>query len=156
MKYHLKLRTIICAILFCFFATFGFGSSDINNSPEVVISHFYSDYLTAWNDSDVGRGLEKSQQAIDKYTTKHLQNLKNNDDSGADYFTNVQEICPEWASEITTHISSLNNRKAIVELSLGHSDSESKYKINLVKNDDRWLMDSVLFVSSATGHCNDN
>ncbi|MDY1038659.1 DUF3828 domain-containing protein [Lelliottia sp. CFBP8978] len=156
MKYHLKLHTIICAILLGFFATFSFGSSDINNSPETVVSHFYSDYLAAWNDSDVGSGLEKSQQAIDNFTTKHLQNLKSKDDSGADYFTNVQEICPEWVSEITTHISSLNNSKAIIELTLGHSDSESKYKINLVKNDGRWLMDSVLFVSNATGHCNNN
>ncbi|EFE09308.1 hypothetical protein CIT292_07593 [Citrobacter youngae ATCC 29220] len=156
MKPNLKLLTIFCALLLSIFSNFSFGASDISRSPESVVSHFYFDYLTAWDDSDVGHGLEQSQQAIDSFTTKHLQKLKSEDDSGSDYFTNVQEICPEWVSEITTNISLLNNDKAIVELTLGHLDSESKYKINLVKNNDRWLMDSVSFVSSATGHCADN
>ena len=160
MKSCLKLTTIFCALVLSIFSRFSFGNdsgvSDISPIPESVVHHFYYDYLTAWNDPDVKHSLEKSNHAIDSFTTRHLRKLRNEDESGADYFTNVQEICPDWVSEITTNLSSLKNNKAVVELILGHSASESKYKINLVRNNDKWLIDSVSSVSRATGYCNDN
>jgi len=160
MKSCIKLATILCTLLLCFFSVFSFGSepsvSNINRSPESVVNHFYYEYLTAWNYPNVKQSLEKSNSAIDSFTTRHLQKLRNEDESGADYFTNVQDICPDWVSEITTNLSSLKNNKAVVELILGHSASESKYKINLVRNKDKWLLDSVSPVSRATGYCNDN
>lgn len=159
MKTSLKLTSIFCALLLSIFSCFSFGNGSgatkIESSPESVVQHFYADYLAAWNDPDVGHGLEKSQSAIDSFTTKHLQKLKSEDDSGADYFTNVQDICPEWVNEISTNVSSLDKDKAVIELMLGHSESESKYKINLVRAKGKWLIDSILFVSNATGHCND-
>ena len=119
MKTNLKLTSIFYALLLFIFSCFSFGNvsgaTKIESSPESVVQHFYADYLTAWNDPDVGHGLEKSQSAIDSFTTKHLQKLKSEDDSGADYFTNVQDICPEWVSEIYTNASSLDKDKAVIE-----------------------------------------
>lgn len=40
-------------------------------------------------------GAEKSQNAIDTYTTKHLQQLNSDNDTGADYFVDAQDICPD-------------------------------------------------------------
>ncbi|HEC5297389.1 TPA: DUF3828 domain-containing protein, partial [Enterobacter cloacae] len=125
-------------------------------SPEFVVKAFYSDYLTAWNDSDVKSGAEKSQNAIDTYTTQHLQQLNSDNDTGADYFVNAQDICPDWVDEIAVEISSVGSGRVVARLSLGHADSESKYDISLVLKNDKWLMNSVKFIFRKTGHCNEN
>lgn len=160
MKSNLKNLLLLFTFVFATFSNLSFGEN--NNltldakSPEFVVKTFYSDYLTAWNDPDVGSGAEKSQRAIDTYTTQHLQQLNSDNDTGADYFTNAQEICPDWVNEIEAKTSSVISNKVVVELTLGHADSESKYDISLVLKNDKWLMNSVKFKSRKTGHCNEN
>ncbi|EMN5322651.1 DUF3828 domain-containing protein [Enterobacter hormaechei] len=160
MKSNLKKILLLLAFVFAIFSNLSFG--DNNNptldtkSPELVVKTFYSDYLTAWNDPDVGSGAEKSQKAIDTYTTQHLQQLNSDNNSGADYFINAQEICPDWVSEIEVKTSPVSSNKVATELTLGHADSESKYEVSLVLKNDKWLMNSVKFISRKTGHCNEN
>lgn len=101
-------------------------------------------------------GAEKSQNAIDTYTTKHLQQLNSDNDTGADYFVDAQDICPDWVNEIAVKTSRAGSDKVAAELTLGHADSESKYDISLVLKNDKWLMNSVKFISRKTGHCNEN
>ncbi|WP_148242105.1 MULTISPECIES: DUF3828 domain-containing protein [Enterobacteriaceae] len=160
MKSNLKKILLLLAFVFAIFSSLSFG--DNNNptldtkSPEFVVKAFYSDYLSAWNDPDVGSGAEKSQNAIDSYTTQHLQQLNSDNDTGADYFINAQEICPDWVNEIEIKTFSVSNNNVAVELTLGHADSESKYDIGLVLKNDKWLINSVKFISRKTGHCNEN
>lgn len=125
-------------------------------SPDAVVQQFYKNYLSAWSDPDVQSGLDHSQNAIDTSTTRHLRKLNSENDSGSDYFTHVQEVCPDWASNIKTKVLSSQNDVAMVELILGKEDSESTYHISLLREDAKWLMDSVKFENSKTDHCNDN
>lgn len=101
-------------------------------------------------------GAEKSQRAIDTYTTQHLQQLNSDNDTGADYFINAQEVCPDWVNEIEVKTSLVSSNKVAAELTLGHADSESKYDISLVLINGKWQMNSVKFKSRKTGHCNEN
>ncbi len=160
MKPHSKNLLLLLAFIFSIFSNLSFGENNSSaldtKSPESVVKAFYSDYLTAWNDPDVESGAEKSQNAIDTYTTKHLQQLNSDNDTGADYFISAQEICPDWADEIAVKTSSVASDKVAAELTLGHADSESKYDISLVLKNDKWLMNSVKFISRKTGHCNEN
>ncbi|WP_129232775.1 hypothetical protein [Cronobacter condimenti] len=127
MKTSLKLTSIFCALLLSIFHALASevspGRRKLKDSPESVVQHFYTDYLTAWNDPDVGHGLEKIHNAIGSFTTKHLQKLKSEDGSGTDYFTNVQDIFPEWVDEIFINVSSLRSDKTVKELMLGHSEN---------------------------------
>lgn len=160
MKPNPRNLLLLFTFIFAIFSNIGFGGNknpalDAKN-PEFVVKAFYSDYLTAWNDPGVESGAEKSQNAIDTYTTKHLQKLNSDNDTGADYFISAQEICPDWADEIVVKTSSAGSDKVGAELTLGHADSESKYDISLVLKNDKWLMNSVKFISRKTGHCNEN
>lgn len=125
-------------------------------SPDAVVQQFYKNYLSALSDPDVQSGLDHSQNAIDTSTTRHLKKLNSENDSGSDYFTHVQEVCPDWASNIKTKVLSSQNDVATVELILGKGGSESKYHVSLVNENDQWLMDSVKFEGSKTEHCNEN
>lgn len=160
MKPYSKNLLLLLAFIFAIFSNLSFGENNSQaidaKSPEFVVKAFYSDYLKAWNDPDVKSGAEKSQNAIDTYTTKHLQKLNSDNDTGADYFISAQEICPDWADEIAVKTSSAGSDKVAAELTLGHADSESKYDISLVLKNDKWLMNSVKFISRKTGHCNEN
>jgi len=160
MKSTLKNLLLLLTFVFAIFSNFSFGENNSPildaKSPEFVVKKFYSDYLTAWNDPDVGSGAEKSQKAIDSYTTQHLQQLNSDNDTGADYLLNAQEICPDWVNQIEVKTSSVSSNKVAAELTLGHADSESKYDIGLVLKNDKWLMNSVKFISRKTGHCNEN
>lgn len=157
MKRYLKLPAIFFVLLCSIFSNFSFGSDSgttgISGSPESVVSHFYSDYLTAWNDPDVERGIKKSQSAIDSFTTKYLQKLKDEDDSGADYFVDAQDICDEWKNNIYTKTVSVNSHTAMVNLTLGYGKGTSLYAITLVDNKGKWLMDSVKFTSRESTYC---
>lgn len=160
MNLKFKFFLLLSTFVFLIFSDISFGGNGSLKfnavSPELVVKKFYSDYLTAWNDPDLESGAGKSQKAIDSYTTKHLQRLYSNDDSGADYFVNAQEICPEWVNEIKVRTSSVSSHKVATELTLGHADSESKYDISLVLKNGKWLMNSVKLKSRKTGHCNEN
>lgn len=160
MKPNPKTLLLLLTFIFAIFSNLSFGENSSPaldaKSPEFVVKAFYSDYLTAWNDPDMESGAEKSQKAIDTYTTKHLQQLNSDNDTGADYFISAQDICPDWADEIAVKTSPTGSDKVAAELTLGHADSESKYDISLVLKNDKWLMDSVKFISRKTGHCNEN
>lgn len=160
MKPNFKKLLLLFTFILSIFSNHSFGENNNptleTKSPEFVVKAFYSDYLTAWNDPDVGSGAEKSQNAIDTYTTKQLQQLNSDNDTGADYFISAQEICPDWVNEIEVKTSSVGSDKVAAELTLGHADSESKYDISLVLKNDKWLMNSVKFISRKTGHCNEN
>jgi len=160
MKLNLKKLLLLFTFVFATFSNLSFGENNNatldTKSPEFVVKTFYSEYLTAWNDPDVGSGAEKSQKAIDTYTTKHLQQLNSDNDTGADYFISAQEICPDWVNEIVVKTSSVSSDKVAAVLTLGHADSESKYDIRLVLKNGKWQMNSVEFISRKTGHCNEN
>lgn len=160
MKPYSKNLLLLLTFIFAIFSNLSFGENNSQaldaKSPEFVVKAFYSDYLKAWNDPDVESGAEKSQKAIDNYTTKHLQQLNSDNDTGADYFVDTQDICPDWANEIAVKTLPMGSDKAAAELTLGHADSESKYDISLVLKNDKWLMNSVKFISRKTGHCNEN
>lgn len=160
MKPNSKKTLLLFTLIFSTLPNLSFGENNnptLNaKSPGFVVKTFYSDYLTAWNDPDMECGAEKSQNAIDTYTTKHLQQLNSDNDTGADYFVDAQDICPDWVNEIAVKTSPAGRDKVAAELTLGHADSESKYDISLVLKNDKWLMNSVKFISRKTGHCNEN
>ncbi|MHA0273182.1 DUF3828 domain-containing protein [Enterobacter ludwigii] len=160
MKPNFKKLLLLFTFIFSTLSNLSFGENNnptLNaKSPDFVVKTFYSDYLTAWNDPDMESSAEKSQIAIETYTTKHLQQLNSDNDTGADYFIDAQEICPDWTNEIAVKTSPIGSDNAAAELTLGRADSESKYDISLVLKNDKWLMNSVRFVSRKTGHCNQN
>ena len=160
MKRKNNIFTVFMALTMSFFSYSSWGVEKIKTEsdkpPEAVVRQFYTDYLTAWSEPDVQLGLEHSQNVIEANTTSHLRTLNNDNDSGADYFTHVQDVCPDWVSNIATKVLSKRNGSAIVELTLGKDDSESTYHINLVNENKKWLMDSVKFEIIKTDHCNDN
>lgn len=155
-----NILTLFSGFIISFLSYFCWGNEKTNVAsekfPEVVVQQFYTDYLTAWSEPDVQSGVENSQKSIAASTSLHLRTINSNNDSGSDYFTNVQEICPDWVRNITTKVLSNKGNSAIVELTLGKDDSESTYHINLIKKNQKWLMDSVKFENSKTDHCNDN
>lgn len=160
MKPNSKKSLLLFTFIFSTLPNLSFGENNnptLNaKSPEFIVKTFYSDYLTAWNDPDMASGAEKSQNAIDTYTTKHLQQLNSDNDTGADYFVDAQDICPDWVNEISVKASPMGSDKAAAELTLGRADSESKYDISLVLKNEKWLMNSVRFISRKTVHCNEN
>lgn len=112
-------------------------------SPDEVVSTFYHDYLVAEERSDMESANDLSLKAIDKYTTEHLRNLRDNDDSGADYFVDAQDICEEWKTNIGTKTVLANDNMALVNLRLGYGKGTSLYAVSLVKVGGKWLIDSV-------------
>lgn len=112
-------------------------------SPDEVVSTFYHDYLVAEEMSDMESANDLSLKAIDKYTTEHLRNLRDNDDSGADYFVDAQDICEEWKTNIGTKTVLANDNMALVNLRLGYGKGTSLYAVSLVKVGGKWLIDSV-------------
>lgn len=112
-------------------------------SPDEVVSTFYHDYLVAEEMSDMESANDLSLKAIDKYTTEHLRYLRDNDDSGADYFVDAQDICEEWKTNIGTKTVLANDNMALVNLRLGYGKGTSLYAVSLVKVGGKWLIDSV-------------
>jgi len=139
----LMLRKIF--LVFCLFCMphMTLASDDKGLSPEVVVSGFYHDYLVAADIPDMESANDLSLKAIFKYTTEHLRALRDNNDSGADYFLDAQDMCEEWKSNIYTKTISANNHIAEVNLKLGYGKGISMYSIHLVKANGKWLMDSV-------------
>ncbi|RAU29669.1 DUF3828 domain-containing protein [Enterobacter sp. RIT418] len=112
-------------------------------SPDEVVSTFYHYYLVAEEMSDMESANDLSLKAIAKYTTEHLRNLRDNDDSGADYFVDAQDICEEWKTNIGTKTVLANDHMAVVNLRLGYGKGTSLYAVSLVKVGGKWLIDSV-------------
>jgi hypothetical protein len=112
-------------------------------SPDEVVRTFYHDYLVAEEMSDMESANALSLKAIAKYTTEHLRDLRDNDDSGADYFVDAQDICDEWKSNIGTKTISANDHMALVNLKLGYGKGTSQYAVSLVKVGGEWMIDSV-------------
>lgn len=156
----MKNYTKLFLILFIFFLGLrvsfgGEGNSDETfKSPEDVVIAFYTDYLRAFNNSDASASIEQSQDAIDKYTSRHLQNERDSDDAGGDYFTAAQDICTDWIKNLKTKKVNINDDSANLELTLGVNNSESNYNIRLKRKDERWLIDSVKFESRKSETCN--
>ncbi|HDR2548290.1 TPA: DUF3828 domain-containing protein [Enterobacter ludwigii] len=119
------------------------ASGERTLSPDEVVSTFYHDYLVAEEMSDMESANDLSLKAIAKYTTAHLRNLRDNDDSGADYFVDAQDICEEWKNNISTKTVSANDHIALVNLKLGYGKGTSLYAVSLVKAGGKWMLDSV-------------
>lgn len=102
---------------------------------------------------DMESANEFSLKAIFKYTTKHLRVLRDNDDSGADYFLDAQELCDEWKSNIYTETIFENDHIAVVRLKLGSGIAVSIYNIDLVSIKGKWLMDSVKSIYRGSIYC---
>ena len=94
-----------------------------------------------------------TQKAIFEYTTEHLRSLRDNDESGADYFVDAQDICEEWKDSINVETVSENDQVAQVKLTLGYGKGVSLYAVNLVKEKGKWLMDSVKPISHSSIYC---
>jgi len=119
------------------------ASNEQSLSPEEVVSTFYHDYLIAEGMSDMESANDFSLKAIFEYTTEHLRMLRDNDDSGADYFVDAQDICEEWEKNIDTKTVSVDAHIALVNLKLGYGKGTSLYAVSLVKTRGKWLIDSV-------------
>ena len=132
----------------------GGNSAETFKSPEDVVIAFYTDYLRSFNNPDASASIEQSQDAIDKYTSRHLQNERDSDDSGGDYFTAAQDICTDWIKNLKTKKVNINDDSANLELTLGVNNSESNYNVILKRKGESWLIDSVKFESRKSETCN--
>ncbi|EOI5729509.1 hypothetical protein ACMS09_002981 [Cronobacter malonaticus] len=159
-----KIKNVIAdlATVLMMVACFSFGSfaqePEVTgvriSSPEDTVKKFYFAYLTAWNDPDIKRSLADSEKAVSEYTTQHLRNLMQDNDTGADYFISAQEACRDWAYNIFTKNLELKKNAADINLILGYNRSKSVYQIHLIKKQGRWLMDSVKLYSRVSDTCN--
>lgn len=147
----LKKIFVICCLFCVPYMTF--ASNEKNLAPEQVVAEFYHDYLVADEMPDMESANDYSVKAMFKYTTEHLRTLRDNDDSGADYFVDAQETCEEWKDNIYTKTLSTDEHTAMVELKLGYGKGTSLYAISLVKNKGKWLMDSVKPTSRSSVYC---
>ncbi|MFZ4833743.1 DUF3828 domain-containing protein [Rouxiella sp. Mn2063] len=148
------LKKAFCLCCLLFLSNAPFAANRNASSPENIVRNFYHDYLTAWNMPDVKEGLKKSHQAVDTYTTKHLKILGNANNSGTDYFTHSQDICPEWENNINTKEISINSHVAAYRVDLGYGKSMSSFTVHLIKQHKRWMLDSVEFDGRESGICN--
>lgn len=154
MNFKAVVRSALFFTALMFYSVSGQSSErQPTNTPQSVVVEFYTDYLSALNDPDTESGLIKSQNAVDKYTNKHLKKLQDQDDSGADYFFATQEACPDWLNHISILQEKINDNVAGVELNLGYGNSLSIYDVHLVMENGRWLMDSVKFKSRKAESC---
>ena len=160
MKYKYAIFIVLLTFTMLSFSPFFAKATSVNGAakktPEAIVRQFYAEYLTAWNDPNVQYGIERSQKAIESNSTNHLRKLNSNNASGSDYFTHSQEVCPDWVDNISAEMILKKNGLARIELVLGKKDSESMYHINIVKENNKWLMDSVEYISRKTDHCNNN
>lgn len=145
-------KIFLCCLLFLSNTSFAVDGGI--SSSESIVSNFYHDYLTAWNIPEVSESLKKSHQAVDTYTTKHLRVLVSEDNTGSDYFTHSQDICPEWESNISVKKISINSRVAVYGMDLGYGKSKSSFTVHLIKLHKVWKIDSVEFNGRESGICN--
>ena len=147
------LKKIIFAC--CLFCVTNIASASANNSstPGGIVAKFYHDYLVASEMPDMESAGKLTQKAIFEYTTEHLRSLRDNDESGADYFVDAQDICEEWKDSINVSTVSENDKFAQVKLTLGYGKGVSLYTINLAKEKGTWLMDSVKPISHSSIYC---
>lgn len=145
-----KILFVYC--LLCVFNT-AFVSANNSLTPAQVVTEFYHDYLVASEMSDMESANKFTQKAIFEYTTQHLRTLRDNDESGADYFVDAQDICDEWKDSISVQTISENDHIAQMTLKLGYGKGVSLYAINLAKEKGKWLMDSVTPISKGSIYC---
>ncbi|EIV2969478.1 hypothetical protein ACWWI0_003775 [Cronobacter sakazakii] len=145
---------MVACLSFCSFAQEPEVTGVSISSPQDTVKQFYFAYLTAWNDPDIKRSLADSEKAVSEYTTQHLRNLMQDNDTGADYFISAQEVCRDWAYNIFTKNLELKKNTADINLILGYNRSKSVYQIHLIKKQGRWLMDSVKLYSRVRETCN--
>ncbi|EIN9272686.1 DUF3828 domain-containing protein [Salmonella enterica] len=137
----LKRMFLACYLLCVPYIALASGERTL--SPDEVVSTFYHDYLVAEEMSDMESANDLSLKAMAKYTTEHLRNLRDNDDSGADYFVDAQDVCEEWKNNIGTKTVSANDHIALVNLKLGYGKGTSLYVVSLVKAGGKWMIDYV-------------
>ncbi|EMH4161423.1 DUF3828 domain-containing protein [Pluralibacter gergoviae] len=137
------LKRVFLACYLFFMPYIALASGERILLPDEVVSTFYHDYLVAEEMSDMESANILSLKAIAKYTTEHLRDLRDNDDSGADYFVDAQDICEEWKSNIGTKTVLANDHMALVNLKLGYGKGTSLYAVSLVKVGNKWMIDSV-------------
>lgn len=145
-----KILFVYC--LFCV-SDVALASANNGSTPTQVVAAFYHEYLVASEMSDMELADKLTQKAIFEYTTEHLRTLRDNDESGADYFVDAQDICEEWKDSINVKIVSENEQVAQVKLTLGYGKGVSLYAINLAKEKGTWLMDSVKSTSKSSIYC---
>lgn len=147
------LKEILFACCFYCMSNMVLASANNGSTPTQVVAEFYYDYLVASEISDMELADKLTQKAIFKYTTEHLRTLRDNDESGADYFVDSQDICEEWKDSINVETVSENDQAAQVKLTLGYGKGVSLYTINLAKEKGKWLMDSVKSISKSSIYC---
>ncbi|AVR04461.1 DUF3828 domain-containing protein [Pluralibacter gergoviae] len=145
-------RIIFACCVFCM-SDMALASANNSLTPTQVVAAFYHDYLVASELPDVKLADEQTQKAIFEYTTENLRTLRDNDESGADYFVDAQDICEEWKDSINVETVSENDYIAQVNLRLGYGKGVSLYAINLAKEKGEWLMDSVKPISKSSIYC---
>lgn len=147
----LKMILFVC----CLFCVSDVALASANNSsmPGEVVARFYHDYLVASEMPDMESAGKLTQKAIFEYTTEHLRSLRDNDQSGADYFLDAQDICEEWKDSINVETVSENDLVAQVKLTLGYGKSMSLYAISLAREKGKWLMDSVKPIFHSSIYC---
>ncbi len=111
-------KIIFACCLFCV-ASIASASADDSSMPREIVANFYHDYLVASEMPDMESADKLTQKAIFEYTTEHLRSLRDNDESGADYFVDAQDICEEWKGSINVETVSENDQVAQVKLTLG-------------------------------------
>ncbi|MGK3141389.1 DUF3828 domain-containing protein [Pantoea sp. C2G6] len=147
----LKRFFFICCLLFV--SDMVLASANNSLTPTQVVTGFYHDYLVASEMSDMELADKLTQKAIFDYTTEHLRTLRDDDESGADYFVDAQDICEEWKHSINVETVSESDHVAQVKLTLGYGKGVSLYAVNLTKEKDKWLIDSVKPISKSSIYC---
>lgn len=145
-------KIIFACCLFCV-TNIALASANNGSTPTQAVVEFYHDYLVASEISDMELADKLTNKAIFEYTTEHLRMLRDNDESGADYFIDAQDICEEWKDSINAETVSENDQVAQVKLTLGYGKGVSLYAVNLVKEKGKWLMDSVKPTSKSSIYC---
>lgn len=102
-------KIIFACCLFCV-ASIASASADDSSMPREIVENFYHDYLVASEMPDMESADKLTQKAIFEYTTEHLRSLRDNDESGADYFVDAQDICEEWKDSINVETVSENDQ----------------------------------------------
>jgi hypothetical protein len=153
INFNTGVRVIIFALLSLFISQGCAAVSEEALTPDQVAREFYHEYLIAW-DLPVQESIEKSSALMDKYTTRHFQSAISNNETGADYVTDSQEICPAWVSNISISYIDTKGNKSYVIVTLGADKSFSSYGVDLVKEDNQWRLQSIKLIERSSSFCN--
>jgi hypothetical protein len=136
------------------------NSPQAGASPEEAASNFYKWYLHALYQIPQADPFKEHKSDVDNYVTPRLvQKLANSrrisavrkgPDVDTEYFFQTLDLNSDWEQNITVSTPTMNGATAVVHLSLGEINPESKrleigqdVKVELRKESGVWKIDAV-------------